>query len=609
MLYNLAEFELTQDIRDLGFTRIYTIDKTLKVDNASTNTTCKYFKGDLEQTMKALRKALNYTGHFTPNQIEKFIMLFYDVWINAEERKSNQNEQIEDDVIVQQQQKIKDETNKLKSENSNISFLDWQEQLIKRFNKIQSIAESNFPNSWPGIEFTLSVLRILNIAECDLPFAGIILSRAGGNKTLSSGMVIPWYNVYYTRNFTAKAFVSHNTGVTPEMLPDIDMIPKIRFKLFLTPELTPTFAANEDELRETIGIITSVVDGKGYISNSGAQGRRGYYGNYMFTWVGAAVDIPYKIHKLLAVLGPKLYFFRLPRTEKTNDELLDCLNAKFTEKYKQVQDTIIEYLKWFEICPKLFEDQETKLLKMVWDSGADSQGAKEYIVKLGRLLGKLRGHVDMWTSKSGTEHEHEYSGYEYAFTDTEDPARACTELYNIARGHALLTDRNSIRLKEDLPIAVKVVLSTAAIERVAILDLLLAKKEITVSEIARTLSMSKSTALKAMTALSALGVVKMQDVLVENNTSKQIKLREEFDWLYDKEFNELREGFSPTDNSKYGSDALIVFEELESDNPDGVVDYNTLLAGIKAKGVSHNDAILMIVELIRDKVIEEIEST
>jgi len=36
---------------------------------------------------------------------------------------------------------------------------------------------------------------------------------------------------------------------------------------------------------------------------------------------GAAVDIPYKVYKLLAGLGFKLYFFRLPYKEKTEDEL------------------------------------------------------------------------------------------------------------------------------------------------------------------------------------------------------------------------------------------------------------------------------------------------
>src|SRR6185437_16783847 len=136
-----------------------------------------------------------------------------------------------------------------------------------------------------------------------------------------------------------------------------------------------------------LGIITSVLDGKGYVSHSGAQGRRGYYGNYMFVWVGAAVDIPYRVQKLLATLGPKLYFFRLPYVEKTDEELLDNLNENFEKKRKQLEDAVIDYLTWFEIYAHLVEDkEETGLLKRKWNSEKDDMEAKGIIKELGKLL-------------------------------------------------------------------------------------------------------------------------------------------------------------------------------------------------------------------------------
>jgi hypothetical protein len=422
---------------------------------------------------------------------------------------------------------------------------------MQRYNNAKSRAAPNFPNSWSGIEFTLSVQKILNISECTLPFAGIILARSGGNQTLCTSIIAPWPNVYYTRNFTAKAFVSHNTAVAKENLPEVDMLPKIRFKTLLTPELTPTFSANEDELMENIGIITSVLDGKGYISHTGAHGRRGYEGNYMFTWIGAAVDIPFRVHRLLATLGPKLYFFRLSFKEKTDQELSDCMNENFEKKRKQVQDAVIDYLMWFNTCPNLIEDKGSGLLKMQWNSEKDDTRAKDYLMDLGKLLARLRGHIDIWSSK-----QHEYSEYAYSFTQTEDPARAITQLYNLARGHALLVGRNYITI-EDIPIATKVVLSTASIERVAIMDLLLAKGgQVTLAQVAKALTMSKSTALKTMTELAALKVVdKDDDFEVEYNTTKEIRLRTEFGWLLSKEFAKLREGFSPIDNSEYKNEA------------------------------------------------------
>ena len=63
------------------------------------------------------------------------------------------------DTLNQEHQRIKEQIDRLKSDNTNISFDEWNEQLTKLRDKIQNIAERNFPHSWPGIEFTLSVLK------------------------------------------------------------------------------------------------------------------------------------------------------------------------------------------------------------------------------------------------------------------------------------------------------------------------------------------------------------------------------------------------------------------------------------------------------------------
>jgi hypothetical protein len=518
---------MTDDIRQLGVSKICVVGKSLVVYNTKEEPIyCQYYKDDLYKTMKKLREALDSHG-FDQEAIEKLCKVYVpQAWIKEEKAEGSNNSTTADNAQNSEANIINEEILQLRQANSGITYVKWKEELDRRRDKLRHIAELNFPHSWTGIEFTSSVSKILNISECTLPFAGIILSRAGGNKTLSSNMIIPWPHVYYIRNFTAKAFVSHNTAVKVEKLPEIDMLPKIRFKVFLTPELTPTFSANEDDLRETLGIITSVLDGNGYVNHSGAQGRRGYTGNYMFVWVGAAVDVPYRVHKLLATLGPKLYFIRLPYVEKTKEQLLNCLNENFEQKRKDVQTAVIDLLKWFELCPLLVEDKESGLLKIAWNSENDDDLAKDYIIKLGKFLAKIRGHVDSWSPK-GTGHTHEYTEYSYGFTQSEDPARASTQLYNLARGHALLMGRNYITI-EDIPIAVKVVLSTASIERVAILDLLLSKKQsITLPGIAKALPMSKSTALKAMTELAALKVVSMDDTVVGGNPTKKITLKEE----------------------------------------------------------------------------------
>lgn len=551
-----------------------------KIVNSSIN------KTNWKKTQNSLKEALESKG-VTNDHINMILDILdnnSDVILNNMDGRSNDTTTEKYNPTLYEDREISKEwiiaeIERVKARNKGITFEAWKEGLLKRYTNIKEVTQRHFPHAWDGIDFTLSVLRILNIDGCTLPFAGIILARSGGNKTLSSGMLVPWPYVYYTRKFTAKAFVSHNTAIASENLKKIDMLPKIRFKVLLTPELAPIFSAIEDELLENIGIITSILDGKGYTSDSGAHGQRGYFGNYMFVWVGATVDIPYRVHKLLSSLGPKLYCFRLPYVDPSDAEVEESMNEEFEAKRREVQEAIIDYLVWFETCPLLTEDPETRLPKIKWDSSKDDSEAKKHLVKLVRLLGKLRCHVEIWSPRQPGSHE--YSDYNYTIPNPEDPARAATSLYNLTRGCALKLGGNYIKI-DDIHLAIKVALSTASQERVAVLDLLVAKKGVvTVSTVADALSMSKSTALKTMTELAAVGIADLETVSIGGNNTKQIQLQNEFEWLYGEEFLNLRSNYSPVDRSKYNlkyqKDPKIEtfwnkFEELEQASGSGIVE-------------------------------------
>jgi len=192
--------------------------------------------------------------------------------------------------------------------------------LIQKYNKLYDVVKKNLPILWYSFEFGLSIMNILNIKDCTLPFAGIVLGKPSSLKTLCIEMFRKSRYTFYTDKFSSKSFVSHSTGVPKEQLVDIDLLPKIKNKCFLTPELAPTFAARDDDLIETLGILTRILDGHGYESDSGTHGHRGYNEPMMFAWIGAAVDIPRKVHKLLTTLGPKLYFVRVPKVQSKSDD-------------------------------------------------------------------------------------------------------------------------------------------------------------------------------------------------------------------------------------------------------------------------------------------------
>lgn len=423
---------------------------------------------------------------------------------------------------------------------SEISFEEWQKTLQDKYENLRETTFKNFSDVWQAIEFTLSVKNVLHIKGNTLPFAGIILGRPSSSKTLALEMLRGSKHTFYTDSFTAKSFVSHNSAVSQEQLKEIDMLPRIKNRLFLTPELAPLFSAKDEDLLNVLGIVTRILDGHGYESDSGVYGHRGYNEEIMFSWVGAAVDIPRKVYKHLSQLGPKLYFIRMVTKKVTEEQyLLDLKYGNFNESKEKVQKALLDYLKWFEYCP--IAETETNLMKIACEPCKDDDYSLKVIIRLGNILSHLRAVAPTWDTK-GTQG----SDYAYSPPSIESPKRAITNLTNLARGHALSQGRLSITI-DDIPMIIKVVLSTAPVERVMVFDLLLNKNgKLTKSEIVEYLNVSGPTALRTMTELKALGLVDLEQESYEyDNSPKSIKLKDAFKWFLSDEFKRLRKGFVP----------------------------------------------------------------
>ena len=184
-------------------------------------------------------------------------------------------------------------------------------------------------------------------------------------------------NTFYTDSFSPKSFVSHNTAVSKEELRKRSICYlkyKTRFSYLLN--FRQFLLKEKRELNELLGIITRVLDGHGYESDSGAQGHRGYNEKIMFVWIGAAVEIPHKVHKLLGTLGPKLYFFRQKTSDNSEEYYLAQIhdennNKGFRYKVEEIKKVLWDYLNWFDICPIAEKDLQDNI-KIPWSSGDDS---------------------------------------------------------------------------------------------------------------------------------------------------------------------------------------------------------------------------------------------
>jgi hypothetical protein len=542
-------FETTLDdnLQKLGFTKLSIFGKNISVCIQGRNPVIStYSKGEWERTAKSLEKKLVNEGieQKSARELTVFLTQEFLKFASREAEQSSVNPNKETTRIVEEIEKDKSKVGEISSE-------EWQQTRKGKYDILYRTVSENIPAIWLPLEFTLSIKSILNIADITLPFAGIILGAPSTHKTVSLTMLNIWPQTFYTDSFTSRSLVSHSTAVTKEELREIDMLPRWKNKLVLLAELAPIFTAKDDDLTQLLGILTRVLDGNGYESDSGAHGHRGYREKIMFTLVGASVDIPYKVYKVLGYLGPKLYFLRLPKEEMSEDQRLKQSREDFAEKQQKIQLALFDYLKWLQIRPHVQVDKESSLPKIKWDYSNDDEMTERYIIRLAKLLAHLRGVAVTW-KKEDTQG----SDYGYTRPIVEDPSRAVTQLKNLARGHALFQGRNYLR-KEDIPIVIKTVLSTASVERVSVFDMLLTSNgRLTTTEITGTLNISPPTARRTMTELSNLELVDMTD---EDEGEKEIQLKPEFEWFLSKEFKKLREDFVPTDNTEEMKGTLITY--------------------------------------------------
>lgn len=400
---------------------------------------------------------------------------------------------------------------------------------------LKEVVNRNFKNKYWLLEACLSIKAQSIIEGVTLPFCLILIGDPSSYKSTILYIIGSLPDCYRTDSFTPKSFVSHAANLSRTKLDTIDLLPKIKNKTLITPELTPLFTAKDENLIENIGILTRILDGKGYQNDSGVHGKRGYEGDYYFTWIGAVVEIPHNVWKILGNLGSKMYFLRLPKDLRTEEEkqyemIKNLREQSYDVKVDETKNQINSFWKLILQFPN-----QTESKKIIWDESNDDYNTLEKISILAQTLSKLRGTIKTWnTVNSGG------SNYNYEIPIIEEPTRAFQSLYNLARGHAILYGRNYVT-EEDLWVVIAVALSSASKERVELFRLLIENQgELNTNQFIEKGSVSRDTALKNMKQLVILDLVEETQ---EHSTTKpvtKVKLKDYFKWFLTEEFQRYR---------------------------------------------------------------------
>lgn len=385
--------------------------------------------------------------------------------------------------------------------------------------------EKDFPGKSRLAKIVLAARAILEIEGITLPLMLVILGPPGSAKTTMLRMIGLLPDSFSADSFTQNSFVSHYAAKKKEHLDKDDLLAQIKDKAFLVFDLAPMFTSNEESLVQTVGILTSVLDGRGYKKISGVHGMR-EHGPTFFVLIGAAVYIPKNIWAMIAQLGPKMFFYQMDMQmsyEEEHKKILDNMSNDSKEYEQKIQE-IGKYLNEFWTAMRSVLAPNGG--KIVWDAARDDPKVVRRIIECAQLLARLRGYVP--TDKTeGT------GGSNYGYTNpiVEDPERAARHLLNVAKGSAVCQVRNYLTA-DDLPVVMDLMLSSASKERIDLLKLLIRKNgQVTTDEFLEERGGTRTTALKTMKQLVILGLV--DEVMVPATTKhcKAIRLKEQFRWI------------------------------------------------------------------------------
>ena len=378
---NQIIFNVTENIKKLGISEFSLHKRDFLITWSDGRQNCIDFNlnsksSSLSKNIKPIEKKLKreLKGKIIDNEaienaiqdIEAQIIKRRDEIFNLGETKENNSDKEFKSKFLEEVSKIRENFEKCAN-----PFLEWQSKVAKKREILKSTTITYYPEAWSTLEFCLAVKTILNIDDNRLPFIGLILAKPSSLKTTITKLFEKYIHAFYSDSFSPNSFASHISGLTEEELRNkVDMLPKIKNKLFVTTELAPIFTAKEDDLRKVLGIITKLADGDGLKTDSGVHGHR-EYSDTMFSWIGAIVEISPKVWEMLSLLGFKIYCFRPKLKEKTVDELEEIVgNNSLNSNNKRIEDALFDYLKIFDACPQSNNSRidENGIVKIKWDA-------------------------------------------------------------------------------------------------------------------------------------------------------------------------------------------------------------------------------------------------
>lgn len=202
-------------------------------------------------------------------------------------------------------------------------------ELASAMDEVETAVGTHFPEVLDSLNACLAIATVGCFSDNAQPTTLILVAPAGAGKTMALNFMMPANKAdpladyfYRSDKFTAASFVSHRADLSPSRLKKVDLLPRLPGKTLITKELAPIFSGKRDELMDRFAMLTTVLDGQGLVSDSGAHGRRGYSGAINFQWLGATTPLSPEALAVMAQLGPRILCYNADRPRNDTETLM-----------------------------------------------------------------------------------------------------------------------------------------------------------------------------------------------------------------------------------------------------------------------------------------------
>lgn len=386
---------------------------------------------------------------------------------------------------------------------------------------LERIVSSCYPGLTAVVKAGLAVFATMSLQGRTKPRALIYESQSGFGKSAVVQMFFPFQGgplrdfAHRCDKFTPKSFVSHAANVDRVTLANNDLLPQLEDKVLLTKELAPIFRGREEELKENFAILIAVLDGQGFTSHSGVQGKRGYERRILFNWLGATTPLPRETYRLMYQLGTRFLFYEIDSTPPSDEELFAYASREDSSGAELgCQSAVNEFLvHFFEAFP-----------------------VNSFPAECIAIPPELLCELTKWSQfvarvRAGIKYEKDGRDWKAVAANTpEGPWKIIDAFKEFSRAHALIHERNIVE-PDDLQLVAHIAVSSIPRHFRPIIRRLREARTVTSSEVEPLCEVSRPTARTYLDELALLRVVDLSKGSPQSNAPDRATLTNDFRWL------------------------------------------------------------------------------